>query len=836
MSFSKLSPIVQNGNLSVAFIKKVNDSFVKINASIDEYNSSWFENSKKEALNKILQHYRQLERMTNPSQIEACPQYHKTIFKELLPELQRRIRKYRILAHPKTLDNFSTSSELVDIIATMPPEKLSKLQKHLMDGTSINDIFLHSEPEFSVFKKFTQENQISFLGGHNSKNYKITPYDGRPSYVLKLEYRFSFSKEVEDHLRSKMASVFTPELISKQSLYVTKEHQPLIRNICINNYYDCGDVESYGQSQNGDLECATEIFCQMGNIVEQIREAGCFFPDMKNSNWMVDASGTLRLADTKAFLFTKNGNIDLADDTGFLCTSFVNPPEFADMQYRIIKGEQLSADKAHSYIFGKNLYQFITGCSANYLQNKTRATQLDFTDPKFQTKDGQLLKELIKKLIVVDTSKRISVNEAVTTLNNIRLMQVESSCDKLLSEIKNLNYLPQRLRYMNMQMQRISEAKSSFDKLSEIKKDLMSVQTRFKLANDCMQILLDIEYLEPKNPLLKERTTIAVETSEKILQELRADLTARRIEAIIISKLKKECESLLSFSSNQGLIESSKNKIGQLTTREELSGLKEELTINITSEIKQGCILLLDENSNIYSNEQVVDFKTQIQSCTTPQNFAQLKIIMEKNLCQHLITKISQLGNEKTRGYVSSVQTKISGSTNLQELEIIKKDLKYNYELINLKQLIEKINQYRFGENDQKMNEFIAEASREIEAATTFEEAQQLTAKYEPYLKQMNNPAILGIKSSIQELRNKANDWFPVGRNDKANRIESEAAKIDIANRIKLVEQPEDIIQGVLKQMASHRLFGPTYSTDDNKPIDEDTAADSYKTFKKRLR
>ena len=188
------------------------------------------------------------------------------------------------------------------------------------------------------------------------------------------------------------------------------------------------------------MKSALHIYDQMLNCLIDISKDGCAFPDMKNTNWLVDTNGKLLLNDTKSLVFCEaNGMIDYTNITRTTSDSFIfspniSPPEFYD---KLAQKIPISAEKMHAYIFGKNLYQYLTQRQTYDFKDEDEGEKLNFNYPIFETREGQVLKSLICGLVREDPNNRISLKEAQNKLYPIMAGQHKKDIIDLLDQIKD---------------------------------------------------------------------------------------------------------------------------------------------------------------------------------------------------------------------------------------------------------------------------------------------------------------------------------------------------------------------------------------------------------------
>lgn len=150
------------------------------------------------------------------------------------------------------------------------------------------------------------------------------------------------------------------------------------------------------------------------------------------------------------------------------------------------------------------------------------------------------------------------------------------------------------------------------------------------------------------------------------------------------------------------------------------------------------------------------------------------------------------------------------------------------------KQVFADLNALKFGENDEKMNEFIRSKQQQINNAAPEARAAILTELQQTVVALKADKAVEGVRSVIKEFRDSAG-IFTVGMNAKAERIESAMAKVSIEDRCKFLTSSNS--EPVMQALASHRHWGKggqVNLTQDGK-IDAQNAAQSFKDFKAKF-
>ena len=105
----------------------------------------------------------------------------------------------------------------------------------------------------------------------------------------------------------------------------------------------------------------------------------------------------------------------------------MNPPEWTT------EPREINAEQSHAYMLGKNIYQYLTGCSVKYLK-ETHELFYDFSHSVFSsTLQGQVLNDLITQLINPTAEDRPSLDDV---FNQLTLLQVYDACIELSNQIK----------------------------------------------------------------------------------------------------------------------------------------------------------------------------------------------------------------------------------------------------------------------------------------------------------------------------------------------------------------------------------------------------------------
>ncbi|MFT4060416.1 MAG: hypothetical protein QM652_12815, partial [Legionella sp.] len=466
------------------FIIEINNDIEKLNILIDHYNKTIDPMEQINALKKVYCFKQQIENKHSDRNISKYNAYQNEIQNNLFIQLQSEFKKHGI----HSMYNISTLNPslpiaphspyaLPVILADMMPEKANKLLEILSAGAMFNvnelkKLYSASEPGFVEYQHFLNNNGIQFLGGSNSKNFKIIPNDGSSPFVLKIENRMGMPKWAEEHLRvHSLREIFTPVLSARQASCVVNGTQ-ITRTLLITEFCSGGDLEAHSKTYltnySERIKSALNIYHQMATILMGISNDQCAFPDMKNTNWLIESSGMVRLADTKSFVpVDSDDHIDKSKNEEiwfhFLSTKFMNPPEFAG-------SSSFSADKIHSFMLGKNLYQYLSGCNHSYLKKRDNASTYDFSSPVFNNEEGKELKQLIEVMVQPNPNYRISVKQSLLELEKIQcriLLREISSYPIPISEEEDVL----KAQFIDVQKTKIYQS-NCIEDLQSIKKDL----------------------------------------------------------------------------------------------------------------------------------------------------------------------------------------------------------------------------------------------------------------------------------------------------------------------------------------------------------------------------
>ncbi|MCH9763550.1 MAG: protein kinase [Gammaproteobacteria bacterium] len=405
------------------FFQKLNTKIDRLNTSIDDFNRLTSDKEKALQLQLIKAQFKNIQDGALDGYVSLSPDYHQQLNEQLYQEIQ---------AEEKLLQQSSAAPAAAETLAGIDKPGMSKAVQLLETGSG----------SFSLGRGWSSR----ALGGSNSKNMLLTKMEKNTKTgadvvteqcVLKLENRMNLASGAESYLRTHgLSGVLTEDWSKRQVNYRgrVRSHnmkfveKDITRNVLLTEYCEGGDLESQALKSKTPRELLHFVIDtgkQQAEILGIMGANGCIHTDMKNSNFLVDADGNVRVADTKGFAFTDkekqcstayNASRNGAVVTSFASTKHMIPPEGFERQ---------SADKIHVYLLGKDLYQAATGCPSQffYMEEDPQALkpidQFNFNLPIFEDGEGVNLRNLIQSSMVLDPSERPSMDTVITHLGKI---------------------------------------------------------------------------------------------------------------------------------------------------------------------------------------------------------------------------------------------------------------------------------------------------------------------------------------------------------------------------------------------------------------------------------
>ena len=396
----------------------------RLNTLIEAYNDPETPDPQA-ALDAISNYIRIIDNQYPDHIVSNYPDYHQQMHVTLFHELQRERQRWGAAS-------LNEEANLSELLTHMSPEKADAFAALLSKRETEGLLSLYDAEdslEAEAFRRFFTTHEITFVGGNNNRLFKITAEDGSKQ-LLKLENRSQMPKDAETELQQHhvLDDTLLPIHAERQVTF-NQEETMVTRTLLVTDFCDGHNLEYEPSDDAHRAKSALHFFSQMANILQVMAEHHFIFTDMKNSNWLVDNKGRLRIADTKSFMFVDDkDNWDLRYEKnrwyGFLRSPGMMAPEST-------KNTERPIDKIHAFWLGKNLYQYLSQCDVTTLAGKNDADyaptnrdynkkKYDFSAPVFTTPPvGPELVSLIQGLIKPNPVDRLSVKEAMDTLQRI---------------------------------------------------------------------------------------------------------------------------------------------------------------------------------------------------------------------------------------------------------------------------------------------------------------------------------------------------------------------------------------------------------------------------------
>ena len=521
------------------FLRITNTHLKLINQEIDAYNHPDNRSKKSAILASIKEKIKTMDDLQSGQCVAHCPDYSTKIHTKLFRELQEEHHLIDIEANKPANTSAPTLAEL---IAHMDPEKINQMTSILANSTDNNfqtalkNLYQPGENGKEAYDAFLKHHHIRKFSVGNSTNFKVSNIDTKQAQVLKIENRLGLPKQPETQLRNTAASgALTSLYADRHAVYKdTKTNRWVSRNLQVTEFCPGSDLENYANNLPTDeleliLINAASIHIKMTEILEQFQAVGCAFPDMKNTNWLMNSSSQLKIADGKSFVVTdSSGNI--TPETRIIRTERMSAPE-------MLGNPRLpfSADKMHAYILGKNLYLALTGdddTAFSYKDSSGKnnlrldASTFDFSAPIFKTKKGQKFEKLIRATVKFKPDDRLSLAETQAEMKAIapQYQQADQQSKAIVS-----NLCSNELNEMKKLCMRPKDTKLN---------DFLDANAKFLQTNPSLQTLLELrKSLENtlKNNLLAGSLFSEAHEQIKSLRDTSMTAEANRLEKLLDS-------------------------------------------------------------------------------------------------------------------------------------------------------------------------------------------------------------------------------------------------------------------------------------------------------------
>jgi serine/threonine protein kinase len=415
-------------------IEEVNHDIRRLNHQISQYNLAEGNVEKFFLLQDINATREMMDKKHPHDLISDCPVYRDEVYGQLFEDMKQQCAALGwdyLGATPTHLPSYLSTLKLPltwpDFLTGIPPAKTRELANILIesnpsDFTSLATLYKPDEPLYEDYITMLHDHLIIFCGGKNTRNFKITSRKDHSSIVLRIGNPLDTPSSLAEAIATDDSTHVLTTNIARQRVISTDDSGLCsTRTMIITEFCAGGNLLSYSaiqSSHDNKLQSALKFYKQMGTILEAFTHKGWVFADPKNSNWIVDQSGHLRISDTKSFLTAdSSGLIDMNSPANrwrkIIHTRHMCPPEFYSQPL------QFDLDKMYSFMLGKNLYQYLTLCHSMELFEKNDADLYSFNFPIFDSAQGQQFLILIKQMVKPNPLDRISIREAIDYLNAI---------------------------------------------------------------------------------------------------------------------------------------------------------------------------------------------------------------------------------------------------------------------------------------------------------------------------------------------------------------------------------------------------------------------------------
>ncbi len=426
------------------FVSTFNQSVPLLNETIKLYNEAVTPDEKLGQLKKLYTDLQQINSQLSHRAMSRSIDYIANIHVDLFREIKREFAVLGLSSmQPDALRESKSiavhPANPAEIIANMDPVKLNHLAAILQSGKKIEQsklaaLYQTGEADKAAYDEFFNTHSIAYLGGGNSLNFVIWHKVTREACVLKLENRLGMPSDIEMHLRENgLKDVFTALSADRMVSYLPENKESMItRRLVVTELCKGKDLVKQARRETGTSDAritrTLDVYTQMGDILGRISAAGTAFPDMKNSNWLMDESGRLRIADTKAFVrLDEHGNVNTEALIG---SGHLVAPEMNSDAY--------TGDKMHVYMMGKNMYQYLMQYRDDdfYINPKDANSEprpdsdLKFDAPIFNdTDEGRKLATVIQMMMNPSPDARPSLLEARAILERIKMPAQQQVAD-----------------------------------------------------------------------------------------------------------------------------------------------------------------------------------------------------------------------------------------------------------------------------------------------------------------------------------------------------------------------------------------------------------------------
>lgn len=433
------------------FLPNINEDIHELNELIGRFNSY---PQGQEALQSLYHIYnkRKIILSKYPEDfVSICSNFHQIFHVALFNDIKQNFRDLGVnsIADDFLKPFFINQSEIpsysfVEFFANMEPEKINLIYSAVAKAKYPRQV-----PELLIeeVSDFPWSNySIRFIGGKNALNFLVQSINGE-MVVLSVIDNMNHTTQASLYLtegentQSLLGGILEGQIVKtytqRCAFLPGRPGEINVKSFKLKEYCSQGDLQALSKRRLPDkekLSSAINLYKQMAAILINIEKNGCAFPDMKNSNWLVNEDNKLLIGDDKSLMFSKDGMIKSSVIEKIIHSSYLCPPEVKDLQGLVrFSVNPCNVEKLHAFQFGMNLYQYLTGCENSFLNRCNSADDLNFSYGIFNNEVGASLVGLIYSLMDYNPEKRPSTQNVYNSLQNC-------NCQMILSQIEHYKF------------------------------------------------------------------------------------------------------------------------------------------------------------------------------------------------------------------------------------------------------------------------------------------------------------------------------------------------------------------------------------------------------------
>ncbi|RAP35041.1 hypothetical protein B1207_14170 [Legionella quinlivanii] len=287
-------------------------------------------------------------------------------------------------------------------------------------------------------------------GGGNNKNWVTTNLETGQSYLIRMADGNDYKPGVINQLRRdpEISKFLTQDYLRAVTPLLAMGNNNLIT---VSEFCQNGDILRY-QSRHAkatpelSVSMALQRTLEVAEFVALLAKKGYGHPDIKAENFLVNDQLQLAVSDIKFIRPLKaDGTLEKYEEVN-TTYSFAAPEYLRDLSSNV----HINMDKFSSYQLAVMLYDLLTmqqgdeklswasklqlaGCDSTV---SNTADALDFSAEVFQTEPGKAARELIQMSLQANPELRPGVNDFMSYLNQISLIQDSEIAEDLPANMK----------------------------------------------------------------------------------------------------------------------------------------------------------------------------------------------------------------------------------------------------------------------------------------------------------------------------------------------------------------------------------------------------------------